>query len=104
MAVLLNEAGLKLLLESEQGPVGQDLRRRAEQVAALASDNASGEIIGIRSGDLHSEIRYELRESGEGLEAVVLTDAEHGGFFYPAFHDQNGRPWLTAALRDGFDA
>jgi hypothetical protein len=42
MAVLLNEPGLKLLLESEQGPVGQDLRRRAEQVAALASDNASG--------------------------------------------------------------
>lgn len=104
MAVLLNEAALQRLLESEGGPVGDDLRRRAEQVATFATDNASGEVIGIQSGDLHSGIRYEIREGAVGLEAVVRTDAEHRGFFYPAFHDQNGRPWLTSALRDGFDA
>lgn len=104
MTVVLNEPAIRLLLESEAGPVGRDLRRRAEQVTALASTNASGDLIGIQSGDLHSGIRYEVRQGSGGLEAVIRTDAEHRGFAYPAWHDQNGRPWLTSALRDGFDA
>ena len=104
MSVALNEAALVHLLESESGPVGQDTRRRAENVARQAEINASGQVIGIESGDLHSGIRYELGRDEQGLRAVIGTNARHRGFAYPAWHDQHGRPWLTEALRDAFDA
>ena len=103
MTVRLLEPGIQFLLRDPAGPVGEDLRRRAENVAADPEVNASGDIIGIQTGDLHSGIRYVLQQGDDGLEAVVRTDAEHGGFAYPAWWDQNGRPWLTSALRDGFD-
>lgn len=104
MTVRLNQAALRLFLESEVGPVGRDLRRRAENVVAQADVNASGDIIGIESGALHSGVRYEIREAENGLEAIIGTDANKAGFSYPAWHDQNGRPWLTSALRDAFDS
>lgn len=104
MTVVLNEAAIQRLLQSPHGPVGDDLIRRAQNVTALATTNAEGAVIGIDTGDLHSGIQYQLLQDADGLEAVIKTDAQHRGFFYPAFHDQNGRPWLTSALRDGFDA
>lgn len=102
MTVRINEAGFRLFT-SELGPVGRDLRRRAETVTALAEQNASGDIIGIESGALHSGVRYEIREGADGIEAVIGTDANKDGFSYPAYWNENGRPWLTNALRDGFD-
>jgi hypothetical protein len=105
MSVILNEAGLRFFLESEGGPVGGDLQRRAENVTALATQNAEGQIIGIETGDLHSGIRFEIGHDTEGLFAIVKTDARHRGFAYPAWWDRfGGRPWLTSALRDGFDS
>ena len=101
MTVTLNEVALKALLESENGPIGRDLRRRAENVTARAEQNASGPIIGIRTGNLHSGIRYEIQD---GPVATIGTDANKRGFFYPAFWDRSGRPWLTEALREGFNA
>lgn len=102
MTVRINEAGFRLFT-GELGPVGRDLRRRAETITAIAEVNASGDIIGIESGALHSGVRYEIREGPEGIEAVIGTDANRDGFSYPAYWDQNGRPWLTSALRDGLD-
>jgi hypothetical protein len=101
--IRLNESALRFFLESDIGPVGRDLRRRAEAVTRLAETNASGMVIGIESGALHSGVRYALEQGPEGLQAVIGTDANKDGFSYPAWHDQNGRPWLTNALRDGFD-
>ena len=103
MSVKLNPPALRFFLDSEAGPVGQDLHKRAETVTALATQNAEGQIIGIESGALHSGIRFEIREDADGLLAIVGTDAEKNGFSYPAYWDRNGRPWLTEALRDGFD-
>jgi hypothetical protein len=103
MAVRLNESALRFFLEEERGPIGRDLRRRAENVTTLAEVNASGPVINIQSGDLHSGIRFQIERDREGLFATVGTDARHRGFSYPAFHDRHGRPWLTEALRAGFD-
>lgn len=105
--VTLLEPGLQFLLGSQEGPVGRDIRRRAEQVATQAGENASvrgTETLGIVTGDLHSGIRYVMEDGPDGPQAVVLTDAQHAGFFYPAYWDRNGKPWLTNALRDRFDA
>jgi hypothetical protein len=101
MTVVLNEAALFELLDTPVGAVGLDLRRRAEQVAALARQNSAGPIIGIQSGDLNSGINVQIVEHPI-LEARISTPAEHRNFFYPAFWDRNGRPWLTEALRDGY--
>lgn len=103
MSVILNEPALRIFLDSEAGPIGQDLRRRSENVTRLAGENAAGAVIGIETGDLQTGIRYEIVADANGIHAEIGTDARHGGFAYPAFHDRNGRPWLTAALRDGFD-
>lgn len=102
MTITLNPAALARLLESEMGPVGQDLRRRAENVAAQATENASvsgDRTLGIQTGDLHSGIRYEIGHDSDGLFATVGTDAQHGGVFYPTWWDKyGGKPWLSSAL------
>lgn len=102
MTVVVNEAALTSLLRSTNGPVGQDLALRAFNVEEQARINASGSIIGVRSRDLLSGLRASVDSSAAGLFAVIGTDAIHRGFNYPAFHDENGRPWLTNALRDRF--
>lgn len=79
------------------------MQPRAEAVVRQAEVNASGDIIGIDSGALHSGIRYELRQGEEGMEAVIGTDANKDGFSYPAWHNTFGeRPWLTNALQTFF--
>jgi hypothetical protein len=97
--ITLNEGALQRLLQSDTGPVGRDLARRAQNVTAQATANASGEILGIRTGRLHSQIRYRIESDAQGLRAIIGSDAKSAsGFSYPAFQDQNGRPWLTSAL------
>jgi len=114
MAVRLNEAAIARLLDLPTGPVGREIARRAELTTQLASQNASGQLIGIESGRLQTGIHFEVEGTPEGVRAVVSTDAVaynsdgttrlyHGQpFSYPAFHDRNGRPWLTQALREVF--
>ena len=58
--------------------------------------------LGIRSGDLTANLRFEVRPGEEGQEAIVGTNATHRGFNYPAFWDLNGRPWLFSALQQFF--
>jgi hypothetical protein len=105
--IRLNEIGLRQLLESPLGPVGRDLTRRAEQVTQLATENASGPVIGIESAALHSGIHFEIHEDARGLFATIATPAMSSWrgqpFSYPAYHDQRqNRPWLTKALAEGF--
>lgn len=102
MSAVVNDAALSTLLRSTSGPVGQDLALRAFNVSEQARINASGPIIGVRSRDLLSGINSRIDANADGLFAIVSTPAIHRGFFYPAFHDRTGRPWLTNALRDGF--
>jgi hypothetical protein len=99
VTVVVNDAALNLFLRDRNGPVGIDLARRARQVEEAARLNASGAILGIRSGDLIAGLRTDVRDTNLGLEAVVGTTAIHRGFGYPAYLDQRGHPWLTEALR-----
>ncbi len=102
MTVAPNDAALATFLRSTNGPVGQDLALRAFNVSEQARINASGPIIGIQTRDLLTGINARIDANADGLFAVVNTPAIHRGFYYPAFHDRTGRPWLTYALRDGF--
>lgn len=114
MTVTVNEAALARLLNSQTGPVGREVARRAELTSGRASENAAGEVIGIESGRLQTGIRYEVQGTPEGVRAVVGSDAvaynsdgtprlyQGQPFSYPAYWDQNGRPWLTRALGEVF--
>jgi hypothetical protein len=115
MAFRINEAAMGRLLNSTTGPVGIYIGRKAAEVVERASENASGQIIGIETGALLRGIRAQLDGTPEGVRAVVSTDAvardsrglvrlyQGQPFSYPAYHDQQtGRPWLTQALRQVF--
>lgn len=106
MTVVLNETALAFLLESDVGPVGRDIRRRAENVGAIAALNASGDMVNIRSHALLGGLEVEVVSSPDGPRGIVKTDAMstwHGSpFSYPAYLDQTYRPWLSSALRDGY--
>lgn len=99
--ITVNDAALAVLLRAPDGPVGRDLQRRTFQVANRARENASGEIIGIDTGDLIGGIHAHFSDDANGLRATVGTDARHRGFAYPTFWDVNGRPWLTRSLAEG---
>jgi hypothetical protein len=106
--VKLNETALVALLESDTGPVARDIRRRAENIGAIAAQNASGDMVNIRSHALLGGLTVgEVEVGPTGPQVVVGTDAMstwHGQpFSYPAYLDQTYRPWLSSALRDGFD-
>ena len=114
MTVVVNEAAVNTLLNSTIGPVGQHIGRLADQVATLATERASGPVIGIESGRLLAGIRTQLVGTPDGVRASVSTDAvayDSRGqtrlylgqpFSYPAFHDRNERPWLSGALAEVF--
>ncbi len=107
--VVLNEQAIANFLRSDVGPVGRDLAIRAHHVAEKASSNASGVEInrGVRFPGLRAGINSKLEQDALGLVAIIGTPAKapwggHPDFSYPAYWDQNGKPWLTNALRDGF--
>lgn len=100
--VVVFQPAVRRLLEDPTGPVGDYLQRKAGEVDELAAANASGPIIGVLSGDLLGGIQFSVGLGPEGLVARIGTNAEHREFNYPAWHDQNGRPWLSDALRAAF--
>ena len=100
MAVIVNDAIMATFLRSTFGPIGRDLARRANNVAEQAAANASGEILGVETGDLRAGIFARLDQDANGLVATVGSPALHRGFGYGAYWDARGRPWLSKALRD----
>lgn len=67
-----DERGLHDLLESEDGPVGRDLLRRALAVEARAV-----ELCPVNEGRLRGSIDHELEHDGRGLVARVGTNVSY---------------------------
>ena len=74
MSIRLNENALKHLLESEHGPVGQHLRRLAEDVAEQARQNAPED-----TGRLKNSIRVEVCRHAQGFRPYVRADTPYAG-------------------------
>lgn len=111
-SVQLDNQAIDRFFSDVGGPVVRDLRRRGERVRELARANASGPVIGIKTHRLLDFLGPAKVVLGNPPHVEIGTSAEKAGFSYPAFHDIAGagtrhggkRPWLTNALRDGFDA
>jgi hypothetical protein len=105
------------------------IARKADEVGTVASINAQGDVIGMRSRNLLQGIRTRVDGTPNGVVGTVWTGAyavDRAGrprlwkgsrFYYPAYHDVAGRnmlpkpgqkqiggmrPWLTSALRQVF--
>jgi hypothetical protein len=100
VTVVLNEPALLRFFNSTTGPVGRLMARKDDEVRDRAGRNASGDLLGIDTGDLLRGLTSRVEGRPEGVVAIIGTNATHRGFNYPAYWDQNGRPWLTDALRE----
>lgn len=95
MSITLNEIAIQRLLESPEGPVGQDLQRRAEIVTSAAARNAAR--IVPQAGAF---VGYEIHSDGQGLVATVGADGSGRIALYlasKAIREREGG-WLTSAL------
>ena len=76
-----NEGELHALLRSEQGPVAQDLLRRALNVESAAKRNASGRPgPNVQTGRLRASITHELLSDARGLVVRVGTNVEYARY------------------------
>lgn len=99
MTVVINQAGVQALLNGQA--MFAYMQRTAEEITGFATENVSHPgptTLGIRTGDLHSSVKFTMHPTGFGPEAIIGSDAEHDGFGYPRYHQEHGRPWLTDAL------
>lgn len=99
MTITINEAQIQNRLRIDRG-LSIDLMDVGREVAKRARQNASGAIVGIRSGDLIEGIFVRPGMDARSEFVEVGSSAEHDGFAYPGFLDDTGRPWLTQALVD----
>lgn len=101
MSVILNEAGLELLLETDSGPVGREVRQRAEEVTQAAREGVrtimassfvdpSGAVDFQMIGDATAVVG--IRDEGKVsryLDAKAANEAEVG----------RAGDWMRNALR-----
>jgi hypothetical protein len=67
MTITLNEQALRFLLEDEGGPVGLDLRRRAQNITDLYRTN----VVSVMPRFPASEVDFEITTGDEGLQAII---------------------------------
>lgn len=100
MSVILNEAAIELLLDSELGPVGREVRQRAEEVVQNARQGvrdimASSMVDPSNAVDLQmigSTAVVGIRDEGrvtQYLDQKAASEAEAGGL----------GDWMRNALR-----
>lgn len=104
-----DEQALNHLLESPDGPVGKDLQRRAENVTAQATENATGIGVAgasnpqgrgpnIRTGNLNTSIRFVIGHDDDGLFAEIGSDVLYAIFLETGLRNGATYPFLLPAL------
>jgi HK97 gp10 family phage protein len=93
--IVFDQAALRQLFQSADGPVGKDLARRAIRVEARAK-----QLCPVDTGRLRSSITHELATQGGQLSARIGTDVDYGK------HVELGTARAAAQpfLRPGLDA
>ena len=91
--VVLDQANLTKLLESEQGPVGRELTRRTIKVDRSAKDRCP-----VDTGRLRSSITWRLGRDGRGLLGIVGTNVAYAPHVEFGTVRQSAQPFLRPAL------
>lgn len=92
-SVVLRQAELRALLESENGDVGRDLVRRTQRVLNRARDT-----VPVDTGDLKGSLASEIRQESDGLVGRVGTNLIYGRYVNDGTRFMRARPFLTNAL------
>lgn len=110
VAFRFNRQGLRNVLESQRGPVGRDLAKRAIRVTNEARLNATGRAVegatntegrgpNVDTGRLRSSITFVIGHDNDGLYADIGTNV-HYGYNLETGATRNGvkYPFLVPAL------
>lgn len=89
----LDPAAVQELLNSEDGPVAQELARIAAQVT-----NEAKRLCPVDTGRLRSSITWQLARDNRGVFARVGTNVEYAPYVHDGVRGRRGRPFLTDAL------
>lgn len=94
-----DQAGLRELFDSPDGPTGKMLKRAGLVVQRAAKKNASGRPgPNVQTGRLRSSIGEELRHDGNELVEVVGTDVEYALYVEVGTSHAPAYPYLRPAL------
>lgn len=99
MSVTLNEAALNFLLDNPAGPVGIDLRRRAENITRLVRANATK----ILEEMPPSLVDFEVVSGDDGLAAIIGVQGTGRWSSYLAAKEQREAVIFAPALAQGLD-
>lgn len=97
-----DNAALRAVLESAEGPVARDLIRRAIRVESQAKLNASGRPGPmVRTGRLRASITWALGRDQNGLFADVGSNVEYARYVEMGTDRARAYPYLRPALAAG---
>jgi hypothetical protein len=96
--VILDQAALRTLLDSEQGPVARHLLRIGGQVEAEAKRLLSNQLVNVQTGRLRSSTTHVLVRTGRGLSVFVGSGADYGIYVHEGTRYLAGRPYLVIAV------
>ncbi len=102
MSIRLNEIAIRQLLEFENGPVGRDLARRAENITEQARENAANI---VKTLDMTQVIDYRISTDDQGLFAAigVFGLGSISRYLAAKAAREAGGGWLIPALAAGRD-
>lgn len=91
--VVFDEAALRQLFDSAEGPVGKELVRRALRVHRRAKQLAP-----VDTGRLRSSVEYEVGRDSRGLVARIGTDVHYAIYLEFGTRRMTPRAFLRPAL------
>ena len=99
MSVILNEPALKALLESDAGPVGRDIQRRANAMLQVYEARAR-QIFEGRSG-IQGDERVRMVETDENTFVIGFLDGKIESYLAPKIEREPDAilPQLDTAFR-----
>lgn len=91
--VVFDEAALRQLFDSAEGPVGKELVKRALRVHRRAKQLAP-----VDTGRLRSSVEYEVGRDSRGLVARISTDVHYAIYLEFGTRRMTPRAFLRPAL------
>jgi hypothetical protein len=98
MTVVLNEAALKMLLDSETGPVGLFIAAKAQQITLAAQNNVRNYFWTAPTLTVDQDVGFVM----QGSNAIVgIRDGGEKSRRLATSQAQGKVNWLTSALEAG---
>lgn len=88
-----DEAGLRELFESKDGPIGKELVRRTVRI-----ERAAKHLAPVDTGRLRASVGRALDRDAQGLVGVVGTDVDYAPFVELGTSRAHAQPFLRPAL------